>query len=147
MMATRNYIFTNKYIPQPLKADPKYFEQDLNTRFIELKFKEVTGNPDQYLSDVKFINFNIIYSDIRKSQLQKPLDEYQTIHKNDFDGYNQKLKDEMVSAAHRSECTDIFFEKDLGRKHFFDKYPTVELSAMKKGFRKKTTDSCKPLPF
>ena len=40
----------------------------------------------------------------------------------------------------------FFYEKDLDRKHFFEKYPHVELSAMKKRFRKKTTDQCKTLP-
>ena len=39
-----------------------------------------------------------------------------------------------------------FFEKDLDRKHFFEKNPHVELSAMKKRFRKKTTDQCKTSP-
>ena len=52
----------------------------------------MTDNPvNQYFFDVKFINFGIIYNDIQKSQLQKPLTGYQTIHKNDFDGYDQKL--------------------------------------------------------
>ena len=64
-----------------------------------------------------------------------------------IDEYDQKLKDEMVSAVHRSERTDIFFGKDLSRKHFFDKYPMVELSAIRKRFRKKATDSCKTLPI
>ena len=40
----------------------------------------------------------------------------------------------------------VFFERHLDRKHFFEKYPHVELSAMKKRFRKKTTDQCKTLP-
>ena len=50
----------------------------------------------------------------------------------------------MLSAAYRSERKMAFFEKDLDRKHFFEKYPHVELSAMKKRFRKKaSTDQCK----
>ena len=32
---------------------------------------------------------------------------------------------------------DVFFGKDLDRKHFFEKYSHVELSTMKKRFRKK----------
>ena len=51
----------------------------------------------------------------------------------------------MLSAAYRPEQKDVFFEKDLNRKHFFEKYPYVELSAMKKRFGKKTTDQCKTL--
>ena len=119
MTARRNYISTNKYIPTATKTDLKWYEQDLSTWFNELKFKEATDNPYQYFSNVKLVNSDIIYSNIRKSQLQKPLEEYQTIHKNDFNGYDQKLKDEMLSAAYRSERKDVFFEKDLDRKHFF----------------------------
>ena len=79
-----------------------------------MKYKEATDNPDQYFSDVKFVSFDII----RKTKLQKPLEDYQTINKNDFDGYDQKLKNEMLSAAHRSERKDIFFGKDLDRNRF-----------------------------
>ena len=61
-----------------------------------MKCKEATENPNQYFSNVKFVNFVIIYNDIRKTKLQKPLEEYQTINKNDFDGYDQKLKNEML---------------------------------------------------
>ena len=102
-----------------------------------MKYKEATGNPNQYFSNVKFVNLDIIYHGIRKTKLQKPVEEYQTIYKNDFDGYDQKLKNEMLSVAYRSERKDIFFEKDLDRNHFFEKYPHVELSAMKKRFKKK----------
>ena len=45
----------------------------------------------------------------------------------------------MVSAAYRSECKDIFFETYLDRNifFFFEKYPHIELSAMKKRLKKK----------
>ena len=74
-----------------------------------MKYKEATENPIQYFSNVKFVNFDIVYNDICKTKLQKPLEEYQTINKNDIDGYEQKLKNEMLSAAYRSERKDIFF--------------------------------------
>ena len=71
----------------------------------------MTDNPDQYFSNVKLVNFGIIYNNIRKSQLQKLLEEYQTNHKNDFNGYEQKLKDEILSVAYRSERKDVFLRK------------------------------------
>ena len=108
MNATRNYIFTNKYFPTATKTDLKLYERDLNTWFNEFN---TWFNPDQYFSNVKLVNFDIIYKDIRKSQLQKPFEEYQTIHKNDFKGYNQKLKDEMLTVAYRSERKDVFLRK------------------------------------
>ena len=111
MTARRNYIFTNKYIPPATKTDLKWYKRDLNTWHNEMKYNEATENPDQYFSNVKFVNFYITYNDIRKSKLQKPLEEYHTINKNDFDGYNQKLKCEMLSAAYRSKRKGIFFEK------------------------------------
>ena len=79
-----------------------------------MKYKEATENPNQYFSNVKFVNFDIIHHDIRKTKLQKPLEEYQTVNKNDFDGYNQKLKNEMSSAAHRSVRKDVFFWEGFG---------------------------------
>ena len=115
MTARRNYTFTNRYIPPATKTDFKWYERDLNIWYDEMKYKEATENPGQYLSNVKFVNFDIIYNDIRKTKLQKPLEEYQTINKNDFDGYNQKPKNEMLTAAYRSERKDIFFEEDLDR--------------------------------
>ena len=138
MTARRNYTFTNKYIPTATKTDSISYKRDLNTWLNELKFKEVSDNLDQYFSNVKRVSFDIIYNDIRMSQFQKPLEEYQTIHKIDFNRYNQKFKDEMLSEAYRSERKMAFFEKDLNRKHFFEKYPYVELSAMKKDLEKKS---------
>ena len=79
-----------------------------------MKYKEATENPNQYFSNVKFVNFDIIHHDIRKTKLQKPLEEYQTVNKNDFDGYNQKLKNEMPSAAHRSVRKDVVFWEGFG---------------------------------
>ena len=111
-----------------------------------MKCKEATENPNQYFSNVKFVNFVIIYNDIRKTKLQKPLEEYQTINKNDFDGYDQKLKNEMLVQLIDPNVRIFFFEKYLDRNHFFEKYPYVELSSIKKDF-KKTIDHCKTLPF
>ena len=86
MTARQNYIFTNKYIPLATKTHLKRYERDLDTWFGKMKYKEATDNPDQYFSDVKFVSFDIIYNGIRKTKLQKPLEEYQTINKNDFNG-------------------------------------------------------------
>ena len=58
MFYRRNYIFTNKYFPTAIKTDLKLYKQDLNTWF----------NPDQYFSNVKLVNFDIIYND--KSRLR-----------------------------------------------------------------------------
>ena len=67
MTARRNYIFTNKYIPPATKTDLKWYERDLDTWFHEMKYQEATDNPDQYVSDVKFVNFDIFYNDIHKT--------------------------------------------------------------------------------
>ena len=143
MTARRSYILTNKYIPTTTKTDLKRYDWDLNTWFNELKFKEATGNPDQYFSNVKLVNFGIIYNDMWKSQLQKPFVEDQALHKSDFNRYDQKRKGKMPSAAYRSERKDVFFlKKNLDRKYFFEKYPHV--SAMKKKrFRKKQPTNVK----
>ena len=68
----------------------------------------MTDNSNQHFSNVKPFNFDIIYNDIQISQLQKLLEEYHTTHKNDFNRYDQKRKDEIVSAAYRPERKDVF---------------------------------------
>ena len=77
MTARRNYTFTNKYIPPATKTDLKWYERDLDTWFDEMKYQEATDNPDQYVSDAKFVNFDIIYNDIHKTVTKT--EEYQTI--------------------------------------------------------------------
>ena len=145
MTARRNYTFTNKYIPPATKTDLKWYERDLDTWFDEMKYNEATDNPDQYFSNVKVVNFDIIYNDYKR-KLEKPIQEYQAIFNKDLDNYEPEVKNNMLSSAHRSEYTDIFFTKDLDRRHFLQKYPNIELSSMKKRF-KKATESCKSLPF
>ena len=113
----------------------------------EMKYKEATGNLVQYFSNVKFVNFDIIYNDICKMKLQKSLEEYRRINKNDFDRYDQKLKNEMLSAAYRSKCKDIFLRKIQIETIFQKKYPHVELSAIKKKKKKTPADHCKTLSF
>ena len=110
-----------------------------------MKYNEATDNPDQYFSNVKVVNFDIIYNDYKR-KLEKPIEEYQAIFNKDLDNYEPEVKNNMLSSAHRSEYADIFFTKDLDRRHFLQKYPNIELSSMKKRF-KKATESCKSLPF
>ena len=135
MTARQNYVFTNKYIPPPPSAGLKWYEQDLDTWYKETKYKKATDDPEHYFNHVKFINFDIIYNDICKSKLQKSIKDYKTINKEDFDNYEHRVKGNMISSAHGSERDNIFFAKDLDRTHFLEKYPAVELSAMKKGLR------------
>ena len=102
-----------------------------------MKYNEATDNPDQYFSNVKVVNFDIIYNDYKR-KLEKPIQEYQAIFNKDLDNYEPEVKNNMLSSAHRSEYTDIFFTKDLDRRHFLQKYPNIELSSMKKRFKKAT---------
>ena len=67
------------------------------------------------------MNFDVIYNDISKSKLEKSIKDYKTVNKEDFDGYDHMIKDNMISLAHRSDRDDIFFAKDLDRTHFFEK--------------------------
>ena len=71
-----------------------------------MKYKEATDNPDQYFNNVKLVNFAIIYGDIPKRKLEKPIEEYQTICNKD--NYEPEVKNNMLSSAHRSERNNIF---------------------------------------
>ena len=103
-----NYIFANKYIPAATKTDLKWYERDLDTWFDEAKYKEATDNPDQYFSDV---NFDIIYNDIHKRELEKAIEEYQTNCSENFDNNEPEVKNNMLSSAHRSKSNDFFLPK------------------------------------
>ena len=108
MTARQNHIFTNKYIPPLPSTDLKWYEQDLDMWYNETKYKEVTDDPEHYFNHVKFINFDTIYNNICKSKLQKSIKDYKTINKEDFDGYDHRVKDNIISLAHRSERDNIF---------------------------------------
>ena len=87
----------------------------------------------KHFDNVHLINFGIIHNDIHKRKLEKPIEEYPAICNKDFDNYEPEFKKNMWSYAHRSECNDIFFTKDLDRRLFLQKYPNIELPSMKKG--------------
>ena len=120
MTARRNYIFANKYIPAATKTDLKWYERDLDTWFDEVKYKEATDNPDQYFSNVKPVNFDIIYNDIHKRELEKAIEEYQTICSENFDNNEPKVKNNMLSSAHKSKSNDFFYQR-LRPQTFFAK--------------------------
>ena len=40
-----------------------------------MTYKKATDNPDQYFSNVKLVNFDIIYNDIHKRKLEKAIEE------------------------------------------------------------------------
>ena len=92
-----NYILTNKYIPPSPSTDLKWYEWELDIWYNETKYKEATDDPEHYFNYIKFINFDIIYNEIRKSKLQKSIKDYKTINKKDFDVYDHRVKGNMIS--------------------------------------------------
>ena len=136
MTARRSYIFTNKYISPAKKTDLKWYERDLNTWYNEMKYKEATGNPNQYFSNVKFVNLDIIYHGIRKTKLKSQLRNIRKFIKMTSTDTTKNLRIKCLVQLIDPNVRIFFFEKDLDRNHFFEKYPHVELSTMKKRFKK-----------
>ena len=71
----------------------------------------MTDNPTHFSDNVKLVNFDIIYNDIHKRKLEKPIEEYQTNCNEDFDNYEPEVKNNLLSSAHRSKRNDIFLPK------------------------------------
>ena len=62
-----------KYVLPTPKTDLKWFERDLDSWITKVKFKEVTDNPTHNFHKLKLLNFDIIYNDIYKRKLEKPI--------------------------------------------------------------------------
>ena len=91
------------------------------TYFDDLKYDEFVSNMDGYFKNTQVINFDIIHHVCRSDKLQNPKKFYKTIRNNDFNNYEQHIRDNAFSSAIKSERNNIHFEQKSSKRSFWRK--------------------------
>ena len=98
-------IFVNKYIPEYVPSDLKWYERHgLMTYINQLKYERSSEDPDGYLKKAELVNFDIIHNQHRGT----PTQNFRT---SDVKRMPQKERKKAVSACLKSERKDLPVEK------------------------------------
>ena len=104
----------NRYIPQFVKSNLKWYERDgLITYINRLEYEKFEEDRDQYLKNINIINFDIIHNRCRNEPLENSIKNYKTVSTKDLKQMPHADKDAALAACFRSERKDIFIEKSL----------------------------------
>ena len=114
------------YVPDKPK-EPIY---NLHNRLKKMDFDEIINNPKEHFENVYVTNFDLIHNSARGDPLSYSKRFYQTITMSDLNKLDFH-SDTFVAAAIRSQRDNVYFEKDVLKKHF--KKDNIELKLMKKG--------------
>ena len=115
-----NKRLINKYVPPFVEyLNLPWYEGDGLMWYIDsLRCQEFLEDTDEHFKKAEIVNFNIIYHKCIDDLLLKDLKTYQSVHKKDLLGYNQKQKKNFISSAFGYERKDISAEKKITYKHF-----------------------------
>ena len=109
----------NRYIPQFVKSNLKWYERDgLITYINRLEYEKFEEDRDQYLKNINIINFDIIHNRCRNEPLENSIKNYKTVSTKDLKQMSLADKDAALAACFRSERKDIFIEKGLRDEYF-----------------------------
>ena len=101
----------NSYIPPYVKPDLKWFERDgLMTYIDRLAYERFEEDRDNYLENVKVIDFDIINHELKGTTLEKDILTYKTIYKNDLKQMPANDKDATLAACFRSKRNDLYVD-------------------------------------
>ena len=130
----------NSFIPPYIKPNLKWFKRDgLMTYIHRLQYERFEEDRDNYLQNVKVINFDIINNKLKGTPLKKDILDYKTIYKNDLRQMPASDKDAALAACFRSKRKDLYVEKDLRDEYFETWYSSSNNSSStssKKNFSK-----------
>ena len=155
-MNSRKYPVTN-YIPKKIMTDKNTFN-DLDTTLNQMTFNIILNDVDYHFENCYVTNFDFINHECRGDRLNFSKKHYETISKENLNKniLSEKLRQEFISSAIKSEREDLHIEKKVFDEHFNrDKIEKnlekrgIFFSSMKKRFaiKKKNTDDCKSLNF
>ena len=109
----------NKYIPQFVKNDLKWYGKDALITYInKLEYERFEEDRDQYLKNVNILNFDIIHNKCRNEPLENSIKNYKTVSTKDLKQMPLADKDAALAACFRSERKDIYIEKILRDEYF-----------------------------
>ena len=119
----------NKYIPQYVKKNLKWFERDgLITYINRLEYERFEVNRDSYLKNTNIINFDLINNKYRGDPLENSVRYYKTVSSKDLKQMPLSDKDAALAACFRSERKDICIDKKLGDEYFRTWYDSINNS-------------------
>ena len=115
MASGRN--FTGTYVPKYTPPEDRDFLSYLD----DLKYEKFQENPDNYMKNVKIINFDLIHHQCRGDKLQHSEEHYQTVFAKNLIRHKNEDKKHFVSSALRTQKDlqqPIYFEKKVVKDHF-----------------------------
>ena len=115
-----NKFVPNRYVPKYCDTNLKWF--DRNYDFIDLnKWEHFKENCDQYIKNVKIVNFDEIYRSIEFKPIDnslKSIRQYQTVDSKMVNKIPQPKKFKAAAACIRSDRKEIFGTMSVASDHF-----------------------------
>ena len=108
-------ILVNNYLP----VKPTFFDKNdrgnLDTTLTTAAYDKILSDVDDYFSNVKITNFDLIHNQCRGDKLEFNKKHYETIYKNDSNKsfLCDSHEKNFISSAIRSDRSDVFLEKNL----------------------------------
>ena len=132
---------TNKYVPEFVPSDLKWYERDgLMTWYYQVKCEQFLKDVNKHFSETKIVNFDVFNKSIKGEEISEGvLRDYETVHKKVVFNYSIHQREKIMSAALRSSIqrNDVFISKELVDDHLKSPLNTIYLSSMKKRFHNK----------
>ena len=106
-------IYTNDYVPYypPNKSC-------LDDKLLRNKYEKIMENKEDYLTNVKVINFDIINHQSRQDPLKNNVRYYETIYQENLQRAKKEDRDEFIGEAIRSKREDLHVHNNVLNEHF-----------------------------
>ena len=103
-------LATNSYIPKkPEKKKYEWYEHDLMTYIGDLKYKHFIEDTDSHFSCAKVTKFDLMQRQCCGDPLQNSQHYYEAIFSSDFNGYEDRIRNQVMSSTIKAERNVIHF--------------------------------------
>ena len=109
--------FTGNYVPKYTPPKERHFLSYLD----DCKYERFKENSDNYMKNIRIINFDLIHHQCRGDKLQHSEECYQTIFEKNLLKHKKEDKKVIVDSALRTQKDlqqPIYFEKKVVKDHF-----------------------------
>ena len=112
-------VFKKSYIPPYIKPDLKWFGRDgLMTYIDRLAYERFEEDRDNYLENVKVVNFDIINHELKGTPFEKNIKNYKTIYKSNLKQMPADDKDAALAACFRSKKKRFICRRKFKKRIF-----------------------------
>ena len=106
-------ICVNNYLPYyPVHGGT------LGDTLLRNKYEKICENRKEYFENAKIVNFDIINNECRGDPLEKSVEYYQTIKKDDLKLVRKNDEGKFISSAIKSRRDDVNVARDVAVEHF-----------------------------